>query len=194
MPDYSIEIERYKGLMEEIKRRIFAIEEILMGETSTGFPITDMEFIALQLTKILETMVLSHLISNPEEYIKQFTYLNEHRNAEHLLNKMSAINADFYPTPVQENEEPQALQANTAYLTKEEFITIYAACASLLNPTNPFSEPININEIRNFVQPWVQRIINLLNHHSIKLVDGISQLSVQMTSPEDETCKISVLK
>jgi hypothetical protein len=54
-PDYA----NYVKCMEEIKRRQFAIDEILGGNKATSFKYTNIEFIALQFRKIFELIILA---------------------------------------------------------------------------------------------------------------------------------------
>ena len=59
-PDFA----SYVRCMEEIKRRLLAIDEIIAKRTTRSFEITNQEFVALQFRKIFELIVLARLASH----------------------------------------------------------------------------------------------------------------------------------
>jgi hypothetical protein len=58
-PDYA----SYVRCMEEVKRRLHAIDEILVGSKTTSYKYTNVEFVALQFRKIFELIILATLAS-----------------------------------------------------------------------------------------------------------------------------------
>ena len=61
-------VNLYATCMEEVKKRTEAIKMIYNKKYSTPFPITNTEFMALQLRKILELIALGNLVANREQY------------------------------------------------------------------------------------------------------------------------------
>ena len=50
--------------MEEVKRRLGAIDDILVGNKTTSCKYTNVEFVALQFRKIFELIILATLASH----------------------------------------------------------------------------------------------------------------------------------
>ena len=60
--------ERYAKVMEEAKGRLFLVGEFIDNKTTTGSDTTDIEFICLQLRKIMELIALASIVPNQEKY------------------------------------------------------------------------------------------------------------------------------
>ena len=66
-----MKVDLYCKVMTEIKKRIGTVESFLKHQKTTGYKMTDLEFLCLQIRKILELISLSSLIANQEEFDKQ---------------------------------------------------------------------------------------------------------------------------
>src|SRR6202022_4314679 len=95
-PDYA----SYVMCMEEGKRRLAAVDEILLGRKTTAFRYTNLEFVSLQFRKIFELVVLASLASHQH----LFEGLVRKLSKEWQLSKIIAIigkkNPNFYPAPI----------------------------------------------------------------------------------------------
>ena len=58
----------YLQEMWYVKRRMEAIRTIALKERTTLFPITNIEFMTLQIRKIIEHIAMGNLIANKELY------------------------------------------------------------------------------------------------------------------------------
>ena len=94
------ELSLYAGCMEEIKRRQKAISSIRNKKQSTLFSITNVEFVALQLRKILELIALANLVANVEEYRRIRQSYATDWNAKRIIEQIKRINPDYYPQPI----------------------------------------------------------------------------------------------
>ena len=94
-PDYA----GYVRCMEEVKRRLGAIDDILVGNKTTSYKYTNVEFVALQFRKIFELIILATLASHHH----LFEGLVRKLSKEWQISKVVAIvkkkNPEFYPAP-----------------------------------------------------------------------------------------------
>jgi hypothetical protein len=177
--------------MEEIKRRTHAITTIINKKYSTAYPATNIEFICLQLRKILELIALASIAANKEEYAKQYKKFADHWNAKRILQDIEKINPMFYPIPGKQiidestGKVVEVKKIENGYLTKEEFPEVYDKCSQLIHSSNPYGTQVNLEEYDTLVTEWNDKIIKLLNHHQIQLIDSQLQLWVLMQSKDD---------
>jgi len=185
------ELTKYCNCMEEIKRRTHAINTILTNECSTAYPATNIEFLCLQIRKILEMIALASIVANKDEYSKQYQKFSTHWNAKRILKDIESINPDFYPVPgtqiVDQNtgKVDRIKKIEEGFLTKEEFPEVYNKCSELIHSANPYGTQIDFKEFEKLIPLWNQKIIKLLNHHEIQLIVSKLQLWVLMQSKTD---------
>jgi hypothetical protein len=172
-------------------RRTDVINGFLRGELSTTYKMTNIECVYLQFRKVLELIALASLVANHDEYVKQQTKFAQHWHAGRILDDLAQVNPQFYPVPgVQvidkatgKVREVKPLQAG--YLTKADFIALYEMCGGILHAQNPYGQPKDINAYESQMPEWRDKIIALLNHHQIQLIDSKLQLWVIMHSKDD---------
>jgi hypothetical protein len=129
--------EIYCNCMEELKHRIAVIDSVLIGSTSTTYPMFDSELVYLLFRKSLELIAFSSLTANKVVYSAAYENFANHRNAKRLLEYLEDVNADFYPVAV---NPPQTLANGTksfslvteGFLTKDEFVCLYDQCGEIL--------------------------------------------------------------
>lgn len=177
--------------MEEIKKRIHAITTILNKKYTTTYLATNIEFSCLQIRKILELIALASIAANKTEYAEQYQKFSSHWNAKRILEDIEKINPQFYPVPGK-----QIIDQNTGkvlkieliesgFLTKEEFPYVYDKCSEVIHSSNPYGASVNLDEFDSLIPEWNEKIIKLLNHHQIQLIDSDLQLWVLMNSKND---------
>ena len=183
--------QKYVACMEEIKKRTSVVTAFVHGEINSKYVVTTAESAALQLRIILELVALSSLVANQEQYRKHRANFHKDWNAKRILETLEKANPKFYPTPTQQTLVSEGYynnpQIDSGYLTKEEFITLYDRCSTILHATNPFSE--QESDMRAFltreVPEWMDKIIILLNHHHLYPVDDSRMYIVLMQTKED---------
>jgi hypothetical protein len=182
---------KYCNCMEEIKKRIHAITTILNKKYTTTYLATNIEFSCLQIRKILELIALASIAANKTEYAEQYQKFSSHWNAKRILEDIEKINPQFYPVPGK-----QIIDQNTGkvlkieliesgFLTKEEFPYVYDKCSEVIHSSNPYGASVNLDEFDSLIPEWNEKIIKLLNHHQIQLIDSDLQLWVLMNSKND---------
>lgn len=189
--DYTEVLNKYVSCMEEVKRRTTSITFILTKQKTTGYKYTDTEFTCLQFRKILELIALANLVSNKDEYAKKHTNFANHYHAKHILRDIEKLNPNFYPIPTRQiiDEKTQKVlevkNLEGGFLTKEEFAIVYDECSELMHAENPFSTPKDIEKIYAKFEQWLKKIITLLNHHQLQLIDTKMQIWVLMNGKDD---------
>lgn len=186
--------------MEQIKLRQESIGFILSKQKTTGYNYTDTEFICLQIRKILELIALANLVSNKKEYAEKHANFVNHYHAKHILRDIEKINPNFYPIPTRQiidektKKFVEVKKIETGFLTKDEFIEIYDECSGLMHAENPFAAPKDLDAINSKFPIWLDKIIVLLNHHNLQLVDTDLMIWVLMHSIKDGRVQASLFK
>jgi len=177
--------------MEEIKKRMLAISTIRSKKFTTSYSATNIEFICLQIRKILELVALSSISANKEEYARQYEKFASHWNAKRILSDIEKVNPSFYPVPHiqiidKETGRPvRTKKVESGYLTKDEFPDVYDKCSEVLHSSNPYGTQINYDEFEKLIPEWQFKIMRLLDFHVIQLIDSKLQLWILM-HPEDD--------
>ncbi|MGO4533035.1 hypothetical protein AB4Z30_28465 [Paenibacillus sp. 2TAF8] len=194
------DIQKYLNCMEEIKLRTDVAMLYLQGVKTSGYINTDVEMISLQIRKILELIALSSLAANKEEYSKQFTKFATHWNPKLILQDIERVNPYFYPVPtkqVLDDDSGKVVRTEPLdqdFLKREEFDEIYNMCGGVLHANNPYGEEKNIDEIHKRLPLILIKIVNLLDHHEIQLIDSELQLWVIMKSDDDGRVHYAIMK
>ncbi len=185
------DIQKYIWAMTEIKLRIEVIDNLLNGTKSTGqFP-TDMECVALQFRKVLELIALSSMCANKDVYSAKRENFYKDWNGKRILDDLEKVNPDFYPQPTKQIVDEKTGRVikiekiKEDYLTKDLYIELYDKCSEHLHSYNPYSKYPNLDDLKADFPKWKDRIVNLLNHHQIQLVNREKQLWVIMRSEGD---------
>lgn len=187
----SKNIQLYCALMEEIKLRFDAILDILTRKHTTLYPVTNIEFICLQIRKILELIAMGSLVANKKEFEKQNIKFESFWNARKMLEDIEKLNPDFYPQPMDElpstspriKRELKNIKDN--YLTKKEFVKLYKKCGKLMHRDNPFGSKADLNFYEKSINEWLSKINNLLKVHAIKLLGDDTLYLIHMQEAPD---------
>jgi hypothetical protein len=184
------DIQKYISCMEEIKNRTSVINSFLKQEKTTGFLITDVEFLCLQFRKIFELIVFASMTANREEYAKLREKFATDWKVDYIIRDLERINPSFYPVPSkqvigEDGKVKEVVELKEGYLTKEKLLKAHEKCGGLLHANNPYRGSKDLNYfIQNF-PIWLTEIINLLNHHQVQLTDSKKQLWVIMQANMD---------
>lgn len=174
----SSDINIYCSYLEEIKERLFTIKQFTQGSTrlsDLNRKDYDIEFIAIQLRKVLELIAFSSLITNKDVYSKAYINFEKHWNAKYMFRDLEKVNPDFYPKPIYVKGQNESGLKHLDYLvegflTQKEFLFLYERCSKALHAINPYSNGSEIINLKRSVDEWVKRITSLLYFHEIKLV------------------------
>lgn len=130
---------RYADLMQEIKERMYAIEDVLSGRTALQGPLAH-EFCFLQLRIICECISYACVIAHA--YIKELQNpkFQKEWSADMLMKKLGGLHQDFYPKPrtmVVTKGNVQLSEIDTPYLTKANLRELNGICGAKLHRGSP---------------------------------------------------------
>jgi hypothetical protein len=197
-PEQEAAVTLYRGLMEEVKIRLKAIETAAMGST-TLHGVIAREVCFLQLRMICELIALGCLVANGD--IKEAAPLAKKWSADEIINQLDQLHADFFPIAVHHvlrPSKPTALERVTSgeILTKAELIKLNGICGNelhrgslkrLLSPKN--APTMHFRDIKD----WGDKIAKLLSHHVIMTRDRKSLLSCILWNTDDNGNVFTVL-
>jgi hypothetical protein len=133
----SADAERYCSMMAEVKGRSRLLKQVGEGHVPVFPQPARVEFVYLQLRKIIELIAMGSLLANSKTFSQVQSNIQKYWNAKDLLKEIEAINPDFYPRPIIEkpSEQPgvkvEWLDRPDDYLTKDRFITLYVVSFTL---------------------------------------------------------------
>ena len=168
---------RYLQCMQEVRERLKLIELVTEKKLTTGREFSDVEFVFLQLRKILQLIAFASLTANREKYSAVHAKFASHWKAKDMLAALEKINPDFYPSPstppvLQPDETKYLDTIKEGFLTKDDFKFLYDKCAEILHARNPFTDKSLTVDVLYPVTLWVSRIHKLLDLHVMHLLDG----------------------
>ena len=140
-------LDLYLEEMWYVKNRMKAIEIIATHQKSTSFRYTDIEFMTLQIRKIIEHIAMGNLVVNKELYNEYNDKFSSNWNAKYIFRDLERLNPQFYPIPVKTDytvEPKRWVDIDEAYLTKDEAVKIYDKCGGLMHVPNPYGSQVDV--------------------------------------------------
>jgi len=126
---------RYTDLMQEIKERLYAIEDVLSGRTALHGPLAH-EFCFLQLRIICECTSYACVIAHAYIEDLQAPKFQKEWSADTLMKALDGLHRDFYPKPrtMAITEGRVHLdEINAPYLTKADLKKLNGICGDKLH-------------------------------------------------------------
>jgi hypothetical protein len=176
--------------MEEIKRRLLGVDHIVDLKATTPFPYTNWEFIALQFRIIFELIVLSSLASNRHLFETMTRRLAKEWQIVAVVRAVRDKNPKFYPRPIQRvpSKKPGVkddwIDLKSGYLTLAELIDAHGRIGNAMHARNPYQQDEILSTLKEEFGSWREKVIALLNHHTIEFPDQKTILYVGMQSVE----------
>ena len=166
----TLDIGQYCDLMEEVKSRVGAINQLM---ELPGITIrTRVESICLQLRMLLELIVFSSLVSNKDAWQRSQKELQSSQDIGNRLRELKRIHPHFYPRPVD-------LQASVAgkepadrvegFLSEDQLIEVYGRLGNILHAENPLGRDTDYRFFIDAVPGWISQVQNLLECHKVYL-------------------------
>ena len=150
--------------MEEVKRRLGAIDDILVGNKTTSYKYTNVEFVALQFRKIFELIILATLASHHH----LFEGLVRKLSKEWQISKVVAIvkkkNPEFYPAPIDRVLSTASgtiddwRAVTTGFLTLDELISAHGTIANIMHAINPYRDEPPIDDFEKQFSIWRKKL------------------------------------
>jgi len=170
------DIEIYCNCIARVRHHLSVADTVLAGRIDTGHPDLNAELIFLHFRKALEEIAFSSLSANREKYSAARAGFATEWNARRMLGFVEKVNPNFYPVPLKPPRETAPRQKHfdrvtDAYLTQEDFETLYDGSAEVLHCRNPYAPGDPTIDVKYTVDEWSRRIKALLSWHFVQLVD-----------------------
>ena len=157
----------YAAQMEQVKARLDAAFEFLQPP----FIYPRVEGGLLQLRQAMEALMLSSLITNRRAVERVFAK----KNHDDVLKLVRKVNPTFWPEPSSQVLDDHGVIAmdpvTTGFLTEDEYMPTWGRLSEWLHATNPFVAMRSPQEGALFGLEVGQKLITLLNHHSVRLLE-----------------------
>jgi len=182
----------YCDLMEEVKRRVDVVSHVTGGGARLP-ALAAYELCYLQLRFVCELIALGCLAAHGDIHHKVGKRLLRDYNADHIIKGLSDLHPDFYPRPTRQIKDDETGRPvswkpiEDGYLTKDELLKLYGACGDVLH-RGGFDRLLRPREIDVGLAPveaCKERIVTLLNHHQIQLIDPDQLFVVLMQAESD---------
>lgn len=196
----QIYLNKYAECMEEIKLRTESIRSLCRGTTPPMEKKIAAECICLQIRKILELIALASLVANKEVYAEKHVNFRKAWRAKEILANIEKFNIGFYPQPSAQildkgTQRPiKLVRIEKGYLTRSDFEAIYDRCSDIIHAENPFKNRKNIDDFIEIIPKWIEKIIKLLNHHTIQLPNNKFQFWVIMQGKTDGKVHVTLFE
>lgn len=164
---------RYTDLMQEIKERQYAIEDVLSGRTALQGPLA-YEFCFLQLRLICECISYACVIAHA--YIQELKTpkFQKEWSADSLMKALDSLHQDFYPKPkkMTVTDRVQLDEIDAPYLTKAELKKLNGICGDKLHRGSPEKytynpTPERLAADRQTIIDYGNKVFRLMESHLI---------------------------
>jgi len=175
----------YGVLMEELKRRRNVVADMLLGKFQLPKAIA-IELCYLQLRMICELIALGCIAAHGDIPATRSGKLRKEYAPGKILAELGKLHPSFYPVPgeqVRASDGSISLRlVKDGYLTKKDLLALWASCGDRLHrgAMEKIERPFEVDF--NNIAEWDKKILRLLSHHQIALVDERYQLWVLMQS------------
>lgn len=154
---------RYTDLMQEIKERLYTIEDVLSGRTGLQGPLAH-EFCFLQLRLICECISYACVIAHAYINELQAPKFQKEGSADKLMKQLGALHQDFYPKPktmTVTKGKVQLDEIDAPYLTKDNLLKLIGICGGKLHRGSP--KKYAFNPTPEGLAADLQTIVNYAN-------------------------------
>ena len=188
--------ELYGDVMSELKGRLFLADDFIVKRLTTGSDITDIEFIALQLRKVMELVALGSIVPNKAKYQKLRENFHKDYHARRILVDLEKVNPNFFPkamlrVPVSgPGADVQVDKRQGVWLTKKRFERQYDKLGKVMHADNPFAQRRPYAALYQQYRELIKNLWELLEFHLITLVNGKAEWCVFM---QDRNQPVKVL-
>lgn len=134
----------------------------------------NIELAALHLRKVLELILLGSLITNRVE-IEAITKALQRKQARQARELVKAANPSYWPKGTKAFGPPGSgvisVDPAPGALREDEWDAAYGHLSELLHARNPFKSPLDLTTQRGWLGELRNKIMSLLEHHIVTLVD-----------------------
>lgn len=186
-PDFA----SYVRCMEEIKRRLNAIDEIMGGRRTTSYKYTNHEFVCLQFRKIFELVVLATLASHRHLFDKLSGRLAKEWRIAEVASIVRKKNPGFYPRPIDRISastpaiKDEWVDVNSGFLSFSELVTSHGRLGKAMHAQNPYEQDDFFEALSSSFPDWKRKTVRLLNNHCVDFPGKEHILYVGMQNASD---------
>jgi hypothetical protein len=182
------DVQKYLSNMSEIRFRISNVRQNLNVKS---FDVISFESALLQIRKSLELIAFSSLVSNKDGYESVRGSIEKDWHAVRILKAVEAVNPDFYPVPVDPDDDSVLASLYSGFLTKAEFIKWYNLCGEHMHARNPFIEEQSKSDILALIPELIAKLELLLQEHLISLSGSDDKIWISVEF-EDKTKPVAM--
>jgi hypothetical protein len=186
----------YAGLMLEVRGRTDIVHEILQG-TYRLPQTTAYELCYLEFRMICELIAIGSLAAHGDIPAAQSARLTKSYKADFILNSLEKLHPDFYPKPNKQiigaNGKVESVEdIKSGFMTKKDLISLYHECGEVLHRGT--LKEAKARKAGDFakVDERQRKIVTLLNHHTVRLIDPDYILIVVMKAVTDGDVHVSL--
>jgi hypothetical protein len=164
-------MDAYRGILMEIKFRVEAIDSVLNSEFPLRARIAE-EFCYLQLRMICELIAIGCLIIHGELSSRKADLMKLYK-ADWIIKVLTGMHPKFFPNPLEQHDTtddpPHWMYKECGFLTKYELIELYNKHAGDRLHRGSARNILKFDRNIDFVniQKWRDKIVGLLNRHTI---------------------------
>lgn len=188
-PDF----QEYKKIMEEIKKRIEVMTELLNGNINFLYKTVQVETLLLQVRMVLELVALSTLAANKEVFEANQKKFRDSWRLSKIIKDVEKLNNDFYPIPLKHTQidgVDRLDEITTGIMEQSELVKIHGQCGERLHAQNPYDSQFPIEYFEKSIPDWMNKIMRLLALHKIKLLNDDIFYLVYMEDPETKNVEM----
>jgi len=176
----SADLKLYLQCMERVRAHLRTVNAVFLRMIQTGHTDLNAELIFLHFRKALEEIAFSSLCANREKYSAAHAKFATFWRANDLLKEIGQINPNFYPASIRLAKQAQVEDGKKLLhfdgaaddcLTKNDFAFLYTKASEVLHSRNPYRQDDPTIDVKHTVPEWIAKIKDLLEVHTIQLVD-----------------------
>jgi hypothetical protein len=199
---------RYENILREIRGRTdFATSLLQIANNSRplggrlGLPgVMQIESAAMHIRKILELIVFGSLVTNRRE-VEAVAKAFHKADVEDARKLARRVNSHYWPTPLAPYERvalPEIAQhrplEGVEYLRETDWGRAYGESSAVLHAANPYAPTRDMETVLAALRTWTKKIIALLNHHQVTLVDRNYYLACVMRGKDTDDVQVAVFE
>ena len=155
----------YLAVMRDIQRRMEIVVGLINQKIDLMYPLIRLEFIALQIRMIIESISLASLSANKSLFKEESNKFRKRYKADQNFKSIEKKNPDFYPKPIE--EDPSGIPFNITYIedgfmTRDEIIKVYVQCSNFLHAKNPYGKKRDYEGFIAQIPYWINKSIGCL--------------------------------
>jgi hypothetical protein len=172
--------DRYAAILAEIFTRAEGSFGYLKQDATVG----TVEYVALQLRKMLELIVMGSLVTN-RVAIEQVTVALDNKNVDEARKLARNANPSYWPQALHPPQPGVSLEARPVEgtLREEAWGRRWGMVSNLLHTRNPYQPLLDAQIAREHLESLLDEIMALLTNHIVRLVDRdfalIGQISTE---------------